>query len=53
MPKFKVIRTVQYTEEVEVEADTAAAANSAAEEMDGVRNNDDRVIDSVAHRVTE
>ncbi|MDR9836875.1 MULTISPECIES: hypothetical protein [Herbaspirillum] len=51
MPKFKVTKTYQYTEEVEVEAETAAAAKLLADEMEGVRNHDDILVDSVARRL--
>ncbi len=45
MAKFKFKRTVQYTEEVEVDAPSLAEAKELALEEDGVRNNDDTVID--------
>lgn len=53
MPKFKVIKTFQYTEEVEVEASTAEAAKEAANDMDGDRIHDDTLVDSVARRIAE
>lgn len=53
MPKFIVVKTYQYTEQVEVIAETAAAANEAAKKVVGVRNNDDTVVDSVARRADE
>lgn len=45
MAKFKFVRTVQYTEVVEVEAQDLAAAKQAALEADGERNHDDSVHD--------
>ena len=42
--KFKFLRTVQYTEVVEVEADTLERAKELASEDDGVRNHDDTTI---------
>lgn len=45
MPQFTFKRTVQYTEEVTVDADNLQAARELAQEADGVRNNDDSVID--------
>lgn len=44
MQTFKFKRTMQYTEEVEVSAETLAEAWEQAQGEDGVRNNDDRVI---------
>lgn len=45
MATFKFKRTVQYTEEVTVEAETLAEARELAEEAEGERNHDDTVID--------
>lgn len=45
MATFKFKRTVQYTEEIEVEANTEVEATALALEEDGVRNNDDSVVD--------
>jgi hypothetical protein len=53
MPKFIVTKTLQYTEEVEVEADTAEAAIDAAMDMDGTRIHDDMLTDSVARRAAD
>jgi len=53
MPKFIVTKTFQYTEEVEVEADTAEAAKDAALDLDGTRIHDDKLIDSVARRAAD
>lgn len=53
MPKFKVIKTFQYTEEVEVEADTAEAAKAAAMEIDGDRIHDDMLVESIARRIND
>lgn len=50
MSTYKFKRTMQYTEEVEVEADSLEAARELADEADGVRNNDDTVIDIVPMR---
>lgn len=51
MPKFIVTKTYQYTEEVEVEAESAAAAKEAAMEQDGVRIHDDTLVDAVVKRI--
>ena len=53
MPKFKVIKTFQYTEVVEVEADTAEAAKAAAMDIDGDRIHDDTLVESVARRIND
>lgn len=45
MATFKFKRTVQYTEDVTVEADSLAEAKELAQEADGERNNDDTVTD--------
>jgi hypothetical protein len=44
MPTFKFIKTVQYTEIVEVEAETLAEAKEKALEADGERNHDDTLV---------
>lgn len=46
MPAFKFTRTVQYTEVIEVTAETVEEAKRLAKESadDGERNNDDTVI---------
>ncbi|WP_172415187.1 hypothetical protein [Comamonas thiooxydans] len=47
MPIYKFKRTMQYTEEIEVEAADEAEGREKALCEDGVRNNDDRVVDLV------
>lgn len=42
--KFKFLRTVQYTEVVEVEAESFERAKEIASEEDGIRNHDDTPI---------
>lgn len=53
MPKFIVTKTFQYTEEVEVEAETAEAAKEAAADIAGTRIYQDTLIESVARRMAE
>jgi hypothetical protein len=53
MPKFKVTKTFQYTEEVEIEAETAEAAILAANHVDGDRIHDDTLMDAVASRIND
>ena len=45
MQAFKFIRTMQYTEVIEVQAETYAEARELAEQEDGVRNHDDTVVE--------
>jgi len=47
------LRRTNSAAEIEVEAETAAAAKAAADKVEGVRNHDDTLIDSVARRVSE
>lgn len=47
MATYKFKRTMQYTEEVEVQADSLELAREMAEAEDGIRNNDDTVIEIV------
>lgn len=53
MPKYIVTKTFQYTEEVEVEAETAEAAKELATSMEGKRISHDSLIQSVARRAPE
>lgn len=54
MPKFIVVKKIQYTEEVEVEdAPTAEIAKEAALVMEGKRIRDDAVVDAYVRRVQE
>ena len=51
MPKFVVTKTIQYTEEVTVEADDRDSAIALAEEKDGIRNNDESVFEIQARLI--
>ena len=44
MTTFKFVKTIQYTEIVEVEAQTLAEAEEKAVEVDGERNHDDTLV---------
>lgn len=45
MTTFVFTRTMQYTETIEVQADTYQDALEQAQKEDGVRNHDDTIID--------
>ena len=45
MQTYRFIRTVQYTETIEVQAEFYEAAEQLAMETDGERNYDDTIID--------
>jgi hypothetical protein len=51
MPFYEVKKTMQYTETVYVEADSAKEANDKSGEMDGDYNNDDTWHDSSATEI--
>lgn len=51
MPMYRVIKTFQYTEEIEIDADTPEAAKAAAMELEGMRIHDDSLVDIAATAV--
>ncbi|MGO4382103.1 hypothetical protein [Pseudoduganella sp. RAF53_2] len=54
MPKFIVVKTIQYTEEVQVEdAPTAEVAKEVALATEGKRIQNDVVIDAYVRRLIE
>lgn len=44
MPQFKFVRTMQYTEVIQVSADSLAEAQAQAYQAEGDRMHDDTVI---------